>query len=93
MRAFTFQPSNPLSAEVLSVRSTHAKVSFEPLEVYVDAKLEQLEDGSNLWKTTIEDVPRHPNCAEGACPVRAILHVTRGEHGKLLGTADLGLVH
>lgn len=59
----------------------------------VDAKLERIDEGSDLWNTVVEDVPGHRNCVRGQCPVRAVLHVTRREHGKVLGTADLGLAH
>lgn len=72
-------------------RSAYAKVSFPPLGAYVDAKFEQPDDESDEWRVLVNDVPKRPSCGGAQCQMRAVLHVTRGEHGKVVGTADMGL--
>ena len=97
MRTFTFQPSPSLDPSILSRKSTCAKVSYEAQDlsstdnhnaVYSDAKLVAPAANDEHWKVMVDFVPQIAQVSR----LKATLHVTRGELGKMLGSAELGAV-
>ncbi|KAJ9610381.1 hypothetical protein H2200_005158 [Cladophialophora chaetospira] len=91
MARFTFTPNaTSIDPAILSAKSTTAKVVFHPHEIYVDATIARVNEGSE-WQVEVEHVPRQMNVSEDN--VNAVLCLTKGELGKVLGTVALGNVH
>lgn len=83
---FQFRSSDALPDEVLHAKTTYVKVSYHPVDMYVNATLEPPSNEHDFWRVVVGQVPNplaHPN-------EEAVLHVTRGELGKHLGTVKLG---
>lgn len=90
MASFTFQPTLEVPLDVLSARSTYAKIKIEPMDAFVDATISPFEGGSH-WKASSASIPQ-----SASVPLenhRAVLVLSKGEFGSHLGTIDLGTLH
>jgi hypothetical protein len=87
---FTFTPTADVPVDVLSAKSTYAKVKIEPIDAFVDATISSVQSGAH-WKVFVPNVPQATTV-----PLqdhKAILSLTTGEFGKHLGNIDLGNLH
>jgi hypothetical protein len=90
MQTFTFKPAGPLTTTILARKTTAATVEFKAevdRHIFVHASLEADADGET-WRATVQSVPIHNDRSRQ----EAILHVTKGELGKPLGSVELGTV-
>jgi hypothetical protein len=87
MATYTFTPPLFITPQLLSAPSTHAKISFQPLDVYIAATLEWPTHANGAWTARVENVPIGK---DGRNPEeKAVLHLTRGEFGRVLGSVEL----
>jgi|UniRef100_A0A8H7KFP8 hypothetical protein len=93
MPTFTFSPTAEVTTTILSASSTRAKVCIKPIDAYVDATIKPSspESSSGSWIATVGDLPQSKS-NEWQQDRRAVLHFTKGELGKYLGSVDLGPV-
>lgn len=87
MASFTFTPTPDVPVNVLSARSTYAKIKIEPIDAFVDAAISCLQD-DNHWKASASSIPQ-----SASVPLRehkAVLMLSKGELGSHLGSIDLG---
>lgn len=90
MASFIFTPTNDVPVDILSARSTHAKIKIEPMDAFVDATISSVRSGAQ-WRASIPYVPQ-----AASVPIenhKAILSLTKGEFGRHLGDIDLGNLH
>lgn len=89
MHTFVFEVTQPLSADDLRSRNTHAKIRIEPYEAYVDAVISP-STRPGFWSATVEYLPKHSTIPDGECS--AVLCLSRGELGRSIGTIQLGSI-
>jgi hypothetical protein len=90
MQTFTFKPTAALASTVLAKKTTAATVEFRAefdRQIFVLASLEAGADGET-WSATVQSVPVYNDDFRP----EAVLHLTKGELGKPLGTVELGVV-
>ncbi|OJJ45917.1 hypothetical protein ASPZODRAFT_26514 [Penicilliopsis zonata CBS 506.65] len=83
---YTYAIPSSIAETVLSAKTTHATVSFHPIEIYMTGTLERPDEEHDAWRVSVSNVPNplaHPN-------ENAVLHLTQGELGKPLGSVELG---
>ena len=94
MHCFPFERTEFLSSPVLTKKSTTATIEFRaalgvacPQRIFMPA---EIRPGGieNTWRAYVDTVP---SCKDH-CRHEAVLHVTKGELGKTLGTVNLGVV-
>lgn len=92
IHTFTFEPPSTVPIAILRHKKTCAKISYEPIEQYVDAWLEPAssddDNDSSTWKVLAAGLPNVPISVRN----QAVLHLTAGELGRYLGRVDLGFV-
>ena len=87
MAPVTFKASEAsIDASILSSKSTVAKVCFEPRQIFADAKLQATRD-ADIWVVDVAYTPTQVGIKED--DTDAILYLTKGELGKVLGTVKL----
>lgn len=90
MQTFTFNPTLALTPAILAKKTTTATVEYRAgfdQQIFVPASLEAGAD-TQTWRATVQSVPRHSD----DFPQQAVLHVTKGELGRHLGSVELGAV-
>lgn len=81
---YQFTPSSTFDTEILNKKSTTAKVAFEPMGAYVGASIKPGHDG--IWTVCVDSVPASRTQAEDP---KVVLHLTRGELGRLITSFEL----
>lgn len=90
MASFTFTPTTDVPVDILSAKSTYARIKIEPMDAFVDATISSIRRGTQ-WKASIPYVPQG-----ASVPLqehKAILSLSKGEFGRHLGDIDLGNLH
>jgi hypothetical protein len=92
MQTLTFNPTAAITPTILAKKTTDTTVEFKAgvdRQIFVPASLEAVAGAdAPTGRATVQSVPRHSD----DFAQHAVLHVTKGELGKHLGSVELGPV-
>ncbi|KAF4985606.1 hypothetical protein FDECE_16443 [Fusarium decemcellulare] len=94
MHTFTFSATPNITPAILSAPSTRAKVCITPPDAYVDAVIQpgSSQSSEGNWVAIVDNLPQATATRLQKEGQSAVLHLTKGELGKYLGSVDLGRV-